>query len=59
MENHDEIANLEAAIKDLDLDYMRGWVSEEEYQTKMNGLKSSLITAGGTPPASPGIAMPA
>ncbi len=53
MEDHDEIAKLEAAIKDLDLDYMRGWVSEEEYQTKMNGLKSSLITAGGTPSATP------
>ncbi len=53
MEDLGEIPKLEAAIKDLDLDYMRGWVSEEEYQTKMNGLKSSLIAAGGTPSASP------
>ncbi|MGY5873322.1 MAG: PCI domain-containing protein [Candidatus Thorarchaeota archaeon] len=50
MENHDEIARLEAAIKDLDFDYMRGWVSEDEYQTKMDALKSSLIEVGGTPP---------
>ncbi len=49
MEDHDEDAKTLAAIKDLDLDYMRGWVSEEEYQTKMNGLKSSLITATPTP----------
>jgi len=53
MDDHDEIVKLEAAIKDLDLDYMRGWVSEDEYQTKMDGLKSSLIAAGGTPPAAP------
>jgi hypothetical protein len=49
MENRDEIARLEAAIKDLDFDYMRGWVSEDEYQTKMESLKSSLIEVGGTP----------
>ncbi|MHA1138316.1 MAG: PCI domain-containing protein [Candidatus Thorarchaeota archaeon] len=51
MEEHNEITTLEAAIKDLDLDYMRGWVSEDEYQTKMEGLRTKLIAAGGTPPA--------
>ncbi|MBE0527295.1 hypothetical protein E4H12_12660 [Candidatus Thorarchaeota archaeon] len=49
MEEHDEITKLEIAIKDLDLDYMRGWVSEEEYRTKMDALRASLIKAGGTP----------
>lgn len=53
MEEHDEIAKLETAIKDLDLDYMRGWVSEDEYKSKLDALKSSLIAAGGTPPAAP------
>lgn len=49
MEEHNEITKLEIAIKDLDLDYMRGWVSEDEYRTKMDALRSSLIAAGGTP----------
>ncbi|MGY5859335.1 MAG: PCI domain-containing protein [Candidatus Thorarchaeota archaeon] len=49
MEEHNEITKLEMAIKDLDLDYMRGWVSEEEYRTKMDTLRSSLLEAGGTP----------
>ena len=51
MEDHNEIAKLEAEIKDLDFDYMRGWVSEDEYQTKMEDLRSKLIAAGGAPPA--------
>ncbi|MFW9843246.1 MAG: PCI domain-containing protein [Candidatus Thorarchaeota archaeon] len=50
MEDQNNIANLEAAIKDLDFDYMRGWVSEDEYQTKMDDLRTKLIAAGGTPP---------
>jgi len=49
MEDQDEITKLEMAIKDLDLDYMRGWVSEEEYRKKMDALRSSLNEAGGTP----------
>jgi hypothetical protein len=54
MEDQDEITKIEIAIKDLDLDYMRGWVSEEEYRTKMDALRSSLTEAGGTPaPAAP------
>jgi len=48
MDNQDEITRLETAIKDLDLDYMRGWVSEEEYKTKMDALNASLVQAGGT-----------
>ena len=51
MENHDEITKLEVAIKDLDLDYMRGLVSEEEYRTKMDALRANLIESGGTPPS--------
>jgi len=43
-----EIKRIEAAIKDLDLDYMRGWVSEEEYNTKMGSLRSQLESAGGS-----------
>ena len=50
MEDHNEIAKLEAAIKDLDFDYMRGWVAEDEYQTKMEDLRTKLIVAGGRPP---------
>jgi hypothetical protein len=50
MEDNSEITKLEAAIRDLDFDYMRGWVSEDEYQTKMDELKTKLIAAGGTPP---------
>ena len=49
MEEHNEITKLEVAIKDLELDYMRGWVSEEEYKSKMDTLRASLIAAGGTP----------
>lgn len=48
MEFQDEITRIETAIKDLDLDYMRGFVSEEEYRTKMETLKASLVQAGGT-----------
>jgi len=53
MDNQDEITKLEAAIKDLDLDYMRGLVSEEEYRTKMEALRASLVQAGGTPVSAP------
>jgi len=49
MVDNDEIVKIETAIKDLDLDYMRGWVSEEEYKTKMDVLRTSLVEAGGTP----------
>ncbi len=56
MEDHDEITKLESAIKDLDFDYMRGWVAEDEYQTKMDTLRASLVEAGGTPaPVTPKI----
>ena len=51
MEDRDDISRIESAIKDLDFDYMRGWVSEEEYRTKMDALRASLIDAGGTPAA--------
>ena len=53
MEYHDEISRLETAIKDLDLDYMRGLVSEDEYRTKMDALRASLVKAGGTHAAIP------
>ncbi len=46
-----EIEQIETAIKDLDLDYMRGWISEEEYNQKVSNLKSQLEAAGGTPVA--------
>jgi hypothetical protein len=44
-----EIEQIETAMKDLDLDYMRGWISEEEYNRKMADLKSQLKAAGGAP----------
>ena len=49
METSDNIAKIEAAIKDLDLDYMRGWVSEDEYRNRMADLKQQLVQAGGVP----------
>lgn len=48
MEDQDKISRLETAIKDLELDYMRGWVSEDEYKTKMDALKASLVQTGGS-----------
>ncbi len=53
MVEHDEITRIEIAIKDLDLDYMRGLVSEEDYKVKMETLKANLIAAGGTPSPTP------
>ena len=44
------IKRIEEAIKDLDLDYMRGLVSEDEYNKKMENLRQQLEAAGGTPP---------
>lgn len=46
-DSREEIERIESAIKDLDLDYMRGWVSEEEYNHKMTDLKAQLEAAGG------------
>jgi hypothetical protein len=45
---NDEISNIEAKIKDLDFDYMRGLVSEEEYNRKIAELKEQLELAGGS-----------
>ena len=47
--NGDKIKSIEASIKDLDLDYMRGLVSEEEYNTKITELKAKLEQLGGIP----------
>ncbi|MFW9786791.1 MAG: hypothetical protein ACFFE2_13950 [Candidatus Thorarchaeota archaeon] len=46
---NDEITKIESEIKDLDLDYMRGLVSEEEYNRKLTELKQQLEQAGGSP----------
>ena len=48
-----DIEQIKSAIEDLDLDYMRGLVSEEEYNTKINELKSKLEQAGGAPSGLP------
>ncbi|MDH4214766.1 MAG: PCI domain-containing protein [Candidatus Odinarchaeota archaeon] len=53
MEYDDELTKIETAIKDLDLDYMRGWVSEDEYRTKMTRLQQKLKEAGGGAQESP------
>jgi hypothetical protein len=45
--SHKDAKKLEAAIKDLDLDYMRGLLSEEEYHKKLETLKAQLELAGG------------
>ncbi len=46
-ENHRDAESIEAAIKDLDLDYMRGLVSEDEYNSRLAKLKGELDLAGG------------
>jgi len=51
-DSREEIERIETAIKDLDLDYMRGWISEEEYNQKMGNLKAQLQAAGGIMAAS-------
>ncbi len=43
-----EITRIESQIKDLDLDYMRGLVSEEEYNAKLTDLRQQLESAGGS-----------
>ncbi|MHA1903261.1 MAG: hypothetical protein ACXADL_10150 [Candidatus Thorarchaeota archaeon] len=46
--SREELSQIEASIKDLDLDYMRGLVSEEEYNRKITELRGKLEQAGGT-----------
>lgn len=41
-EDHRDAETIETAIKDLDLDYMRGLVSEDEYNKKLSALKEEL-----------------
>jgi hypothetical protein len=48
MSEHQDADKIEAAIKDLDLDYMRGLVSEKEYQKKLADLKRKLDMASET-----------
>ncbi|TFG12550.1 hypothetical protein EU537_09000 [Candidatus Thorarchaeota archaeon] len=36
----DDLQKLESAIKDLELEYMKGWVGEEEYNIKKSQLRS-------------------
>jgi hypothetical protein len=47
-DSHDEISAIQAKIKDLDFDYMRGLVSEEEYNKQIVDLKQQLELAGGS-----------
>lgn len=47
-DSYDEISTIKSKIKDLDLDYMRGLVSEEEYNRKISDLKGQLEQAGGS-----------
>ncbi|MBD3158657.1 MAG: hypothetical protein GF309_07700 [Candidatus Lokiarchaeota archaeon] len=43
------VDEIQTKISDLDLDYMRGLVSEEEYKAKMEELQEKLEAAGGKP----------
>ncbi|TXT56660.1 MAG: hypothetical protein BAJATHORv1_20250 [Candidatus Thorarchaeota archaeon] len=43
-----EIKRIQAAIQDLDLDYMRGLVNEEEYNKRLEELKTKMEAAGAT-----------
>lgn len=47
-DSHDEISTIESKIKDLDLDYMRGLVSDEEYNRQIADLNVQLEQAGGS-----------
>ncbi|MGY5865466.1 MAG: hypothetical protein RTV41_12745 [Candidatus Thorarchaeota archaeon] len=47
-DSHDEISVIQAKIKELDFDYMRGLVSEEEYNRQIADLKNQLEQAGGS-----------
>ena len=49
MSDPEEIKRLQAAIKDLDLDFMRGLMSEEEYNRKSGELRDRLEELGGIP----------
>ncbi|MHA2377662.1 MAG: hypothetical protein ACXADO_05120 [Candidatus Thorarchaeota archaeon] len=49
MSDPEEIKRIETAIKDLELDFMRGLVSENEYNQKTAELRSQLREAGGVP----------
>ena len=53
--SNDEINKIESQIKDLDLDYMRGLVSEKEYNQKLTTLKQQLEQAGGSPQDVPSV----
>jgi hypothetical protein len=46
--SNDEISSIESKIKDLDLDYMRGLVSVEEYTRQITDLTNELEQAGGS-----------
>ncbi len=45
--SHRDAEKLEAAIKDLDLDYMRGLLSDDEYNSRLETLKAQLQLVGG------------
>ncbi|MFX0106767.1 MAG: PCI domain-containing protein [Candidatus Hodarchaeota archaeon] len=49
MSDPEQIKRIESAIKDLDLDFMRGLLSEEEYNRKNTELRNQLKAAGGIP----------
>lgn len=49
MSGKDETRELEAAIRDLDLDYMRGLVTEEEYGKRMADLRAKMTQAAEAP----------
>lgn len=49
----DDVEKIEAEIKDLDLDYMRGLMSESEYNGRLADLKSRLEQSGGDPTKHP------
>nr|KXH74056.1 MAG: hypothetical protein AM324_06025 [Candidatus Thorarchaeota archaeon SMTZ1-83] len=49
MGDPEDIKKIEAAIKDIELDYMRGLLSENEYNQKAAELRSELREAGGVP----------
>ncbi|MGV9102755.1 MAG: PCI domain-containing protein [Candidatus Thorarchaeota archaeon] len=49
MTDSSSVEHIQRKISDLDLDYMRGLVSEEEYNSRMEKLQQELEKAGGKP----------
>ncbi|TFG10972.1 hypothetical protein EU538_00100 [Candidatus Thorarchaeota archaeon] len=53
-QDRDELAK---QIRELDLDYMKGWINEDDYKARIAELKSQLAKAGGGEQGIPSISI--